>query len=108
MLYNQYAHGIKYTMCRIKKVWFNFYFISILFFALWMLFFDYQNLFVQYSLYKRWQKLQADAIEYSSQIEQIKQEKKELVSNLDFLEQIAREKYYMKRQNEDLYVIVRE
>ncbi|CCM09848.1 Septum formation initiator subfamily, putative [Cardinium endosymbiont cEper1 of Encarsia pergandiella] len=94
------------TMRPTKKVWLNFYFISILFFTVWMFFFDYQNIFVQYSLYKRWNKLQTDAIDYTFQIQKIKKDKKELASNPDFLEQLAREKYYMKREKEDLYVII--
>lgn len=110
--YSQHQYWLimnhKNIMHPTKKVRLNFYFISIIFFALWMLFFDYQNVFVQYSLYRRWQRLQTDAINYTFQIQQIKQAQKELVHNLDFLEQVAREKYYMKREKEDLYVIIRE
>ncbi|WP_250238712.1 FtsB family cell division protein [Cardinium endosymbiont of Oedothorax gibbosus] len=89
----------------IKKVLLDPYFILTILFAVWMLFLDYQNVFVQYRLYKCWQKLQAEAIDYKFQIQQIKKEKKELIDNMDFLEKVAREKYYMKRAKEDLYII---
>lgn len=92
----------------IKKVLLDPYCILTILLAVWMLFLDYQNVFVQYRLYKRWQKLQADTIDYKLQIQQIKKEKKELVDNIDFLEQVAREKYYMKRAQEDLYIIIGE
>ncbi|WP_243518905.1 MULTISPECIES: septum formation initiator family protein [unclassified Candidatus Cardinium] len=92
----------------IKKVLLDPYAISTVFFAVWMLCFDDQNLGVQASLYNRLKKLKTDRVEYISQIQQIKKDKKELVGNLDFLEKMAREKYYMKREKEDLYVIMRE
>ena len=99
----QYKNKIQF----IKKIILDLYFLSTILFALWMLFFDDQNVFEQYRLYKRWQKLQTDVADYTLQIQQIKKDKKELVHNIDFLEQLAREKYYMKREKEDLYVIIR-
>ncbi|WP_419241545.1 FtsB family cell division protein [Cardinium endosymbiont of Nabis limbatus] len=93
---------------RIKSIFLDPYFIATILFALWMLFFDDQNVFEQYKLYKRCQKLQTDITHYTLQIQQIKKEKKALVHNIDFLEQLAREKYYMKREKEDLYIIIRE
>ena len=38
----------------------------------------------------------------------MKREKQELLTNKDSLEQFAREQYMMKKDNEDLYVIVEE
>lgn len=92
----------------IKKVFLDPYVVSTILFVVWMLLFDEQKVSEQYSLYKRCQKLQTDLIDYNAQIQQIKKEKKELVYNIDFLEKVAREKYYMKREKEDLYVIIRE
>ncbi|TSJ80572.1 MAG: septum formation initiator family protein [Candidatus Cardinium sp.] len=96
----------KNTIQPIKKIVLDPYFVSTILFALWMLFFDDQNVFEQCRLYRRWQKLQTDVVDYTVQIQQIKKDKKELVHNIDFLEQLAREKYYMKREKEDVYVIV--
>ncbi|WP_342265580.1 septum formation initiator family protein [Cardinium endosymbiont of Philonthus spinipes] len=95
-------------MRSIKKVLLDPYCMATILFAAWMLFFDDQNVFEQYRLYKRCQKLQTDVVDYNLQIQQVKEAKKELMHNIDFLEQFAREKYYMKREQEDLYVIVRE
>ncbi len=75
-------------------------------FAVWMLFFDDQNVFVQYRLYKIWQKLNQDRSYYTIQIQRIKKEKHELLHNDSLLEKFAREKYYMKREQETLYVII--
>jgi len=43
---------------------------------------------------------------YEQQIKDVKQEKNELLTNKDSLERFAREQYMMKKDNEDLYVIV--
>lgn len=92
----------------IKTILLEPYFISTIFFATWMLFFDYQNVFSQYRLYTRLEKLQEDRLYYMHKIKQIKKEKKELLNNCDLIEKFAREKYYMKQEKEDLYIIVQE
>ncbi|ROT47382.1 septum formation initiator family protein [Candidatus Cardinium hertigii] len=97
-----------YKFLYLKKVLLNLYFISTFFFTIWLLFFDYQNIFSQYELYKRLQKLKEEKKYYTSYIQQIKKEKKECIDNNDILEKLAREKYYMKREKEDLYIITQE
>ncbi|WP_221179600.1 hypothetical protein [Candidatus Cardinium hertigii] len=54
------------------------------------------------------QKLKEEKKYYTSYIQQIKKEKKECIDNNDILEKLAREKYYMKREKEDLYIITQE
>jgi len=39
------------------------------------------------------------------EIKEMKQQKQELFSDLDQLERFAREKYFFKKDNEDVYVI---
>lgn len=43
---------------------------------------------------------------YLEKKQQIKAEREELMSNPELLEKFARERYFMKKQSEDLYVIV--
>jgi hypothetical protein len=45
---------------------------------------------------------------YLSQIDEVKEDKEELLTNLEKLEKFAREKYKMKRDDEDLYIVIRE
>ena len=73
-----------------------------------MLFFDDQNVFSQYKLYKTLKNLEKELHYYDFKIKEIEQEKQELFNDSDLLEKYAREKYYMKRQKEDLYIIVDE
>ncbi|TDG95332.1 septum formation initiator family protein [Cardinium endosymbiont of Culicoides punctatus] len=92
----------------LKTILLDPYCISTIFFVVWVVFFDYQNVFSQHTLYARLKKLEEDHIYYTSQIKQIKKEKKELLNNCDLLEKFAREKYYMKKEKEDLYIIVQD
>jgi len=45
---------------------------------------------------------------YLDKILEVKNEKAALESNPELLERLAREKYLMKKENEDLYIVVRE
>ena len=75
---------------------------------LWMFFFDSEDLVTQYRLRSKIKKLKSEKAYYLKQIEEIRQAKKELASNENLLEKFAREKYFMKKEKEDLYVIVAE
>ena len=86
----------------------NRYIIAILAFLLWMTIFD-EISFV--SIYKTRQKLQAlekDKKYYTTEIANNKENLNELMSSMDNLEKFAREKYLMKRDNEDIFVFVEE
>ena len=45
---------------------------------------------------------------YTNEIEKVKEERKELFSSWENLEKFGREKYHMKRDSEDIYLIVEE
>ena len=45
---------------------------------------------------------------YREKIEEDKRKKEELFGNRDNLEKFAREQYLMKRENEDIFIIVKE
>jgi cell division protein DivIC len=77
-------------------------------FLLWMLFFDADDLVAQYRLRKKLSNLETEKAYYLEQIEQIQRDRKELETDEDLLEKFAREKYFMKKKTEDLYVIIDE
>ena len=45
---------------------------------------------------------------YREKIEEDKRKKEELLGNRDNLEKFAREQYLMKKENEDIFIIVKE
>lgn len=84
----------------------NKFFIAGIAFIVWMLFFDRNDLASQYDYRTQVQKLEEEKQFYTQEIEKADTELKELTSNIRSLEKFARERYYMKRENEDVYVVV--
>ena len=76
------------------------------FFLIWLSFFDSNDLYSQYNLVKKLNVLNEDKAYYAEKIIEVKEDREELLSNPDLLEKFAREKYLMKKQSEDLYVVV--
>ncbi len=86
----------------------NRYFISSAVFVGWMMFFDSNNMIAQIQLrYEIW-KLNQKIAYYSEELATIKLQREQLLQSTASLEKYARETYKMKRDNEDLYLIVKE
>lgn len=85
----------------------NKYFISVIAFAVWMLFFDKNDILSQYEYRAEVNKLQQEKDFYLKETATVKKDLKELDSNLNTAEKFAREKYFMKKDNEDVFVIVK-
>lgn len=86
----------------------NFYFLFSFFFLIWMLFIDANDLITQVKLKHQLETLEDEKAYYLEKIEEVKNEREELLSNDALLEKFAREKYFMKKESEDLFVIVEE
>lgn len=95
-------------MKRLIDLFRNKYFIAIVAFAVWMLFFDKNDMISQYEYSTQVRKLQQEKDFYEKETALVKKDLKELDSNLNTAEKFAREKYFMKKPNEDVFVIVRE
>jgi cell division protein FtsB len=83
----------------------NKYFISFAAFAAILLFFDKNDLFTQNARHKELEDLQQSKQYYTIRIAAESKELEQLKSNPATLEKYAREKYLMKRENEDLFII---
>src|SRR3978361_483343 len=81
------------------------YLITVLAFVAWMLFFDRNDVASQLKKINELKLLQKSEKDMSKQIEDTKKELELLRTNPSTLEKYAREKYMMKRDNEDLYII---
>ena len=90
----------------ILKLLKNKYFLVIVGLFFWLLYFDKNDVFTQYELIKKCNKLNSEKDYYIAEIENNKKEVEELQSNLKSLETFAREKYLMNRDNEDVFVFV--
>jgi len=85
----------------------NKFVITILIFTVWILFFDQNNLIDRFSSMKKLKSLEKEKIYYKNKIEEDQRRIKELTSDKDDLEKFAREKYLMKRDNEDIFVVIK-
>lgn len=76
-------------------------------FVVWMVFFDKNDLYSQYQSYKDVRSMQQERDYCLKQTTQVSNDLDELSSNPQKLEKFAREKYLMKKDNEDVFVIVK-
>jgi cell division protein DivIC len=93
---------------KIHPIFKNVYFVATIAFLVWMTFFDSNDFFSLYSLNDKISDLESAKTYYTERIEDVKEDRHELKSNSELLERFARERYLMKKENEDLYVIVEE
>ncbi|WP_317170018.1 FtsB family cell division protein [Mucilaginibacter inviolabilis] len=96
------------SMKRLINLVKNKFFLVTMAFLVWMIFFDKNDLFSQYEYRKQVNKLKQERDFYKKETDQVTKELDELTSNPQKLEKFAREKYLMKKDNEDVYVIVHE
>lgn len=85
----------------------NKYFLTTIGIIVWLLFFDKNDVFSQAELITKLNKLKSDRDYYITEIQNNKMEIEDLRTNKKSLEKFARERYLMKKDNEDIYVIVK-
>lgn len=89
----------------IFKIVSNKYLIAVTAFALMMLFFDDNNIFVQLDRKQQLKELQSSASFYQNQITNTQNDLKNLQSSPAAIEKFARENFMMKRDNEDIFIV---
>jgi cell division protein DivIC len=97
-----------FFMQRVRKVFSilsNKYLIALIVFAFIMLFTDHNNIFEQMDRKHELSELRAKKAYYQQEIEKTKKELTDLSNNSAALEKYAREKFLMKRDNEDVFVV---
>jgi cell division protein FtsB len=72
----------------------------------WLCFFDRNDIISEIKLVSKIHHLKAEKTYYEKQTELATEQLKELQTNPANLEKFVREKYLMKKDNEDVYVIV--
>lgn len=80
--------------------------ILISLFLSWMFIFDSNNLLKQIEYHNTLNKLEQERAYYQHEISENQSSTNELISNIDKLERYAREKYLMKKENEDIFLII--
>ncbi len=84
----------------------NKYLITTIALIVWVGFFDKNDVRNQMEFRKEVKRLQEERKYYANEIRSITSDLRELSTNPKTLEKFAREKYYMKRDNEEIFVLV--
>lgn len=95
-------------MANIKKKYLkpfkNWFVLILIAFTIWMLFFDTNSWLIHNELNTEIEKLETEKEYYKKEIEKDEKAIHEL-STAEGIEKFAREAYYMKRDNEEIYII---
>lgn len=74
-------------------------------FVVWMFFFDNNSIISQYRLQATLQELQDKKAYYQAEINQAEKDNRELFTDDKTREKFAREHYYMKKSDEEVFVV---
>ena len=97
---------IKDFLFNLPPIFRNLFFLTGVVFAVWMLFFDENNMLVQYNRRQELIALQKKTGYYKREITKVEKQYQELTNSAESQEKFARENYMMKKDNEDVFVIV--
>ena len=86
----------------------NKYLMAVLVFLVWLLIFDNNSLIDRVRYLKILHEMEGEKEYYLEKIEEDSRRLNELKTDRDNLEKFAREQYFMKKENEDVFVIVEE
>ncbi|HMG94593.1 MAG TPA: hypothetical protein VK589_31255 [Chryseolinea sp.] len=90
---------------KLPKPFRNFYFLTAFFFLIWMIALDSNNLFMRYQLTSKLRSLENERIYYEEKIKEVEKDRDELFGDNESLEKFAREKYLMKKETEDIFIV---
>lgn len=82
----------------------NIYILVLIGFSIWMIFFDAHSLLLHHELNQEIKELESEKEYYKNEMKKDRKAIKEL-STPEGAERMARETYFMKRPNEEIYII---
>lgn len=93
---------------KLPKAFRNFYIVTGLIFLVWMLFLDSNDFLSRYKLTAKLRSLEGEKEYYAEKISEVEKDREELMGTRELLEKFAREKYLMKKDTEDIFIVVEE
>ena len=104
--FNQMFECCNFTIqMKIVRLFKNKFLVATVFFVVWMLFFDHNNIFLHMQYRNELSDLRKGKEYYKEQISKTRQEVELLKKDPRWMEKVAREQYLMKRDNEDVFVV---
>lgn len=93
---------------KIPKAFRNFYVIVSAIFFVWMLVLDSSNLISRYQLSSKLSLLEDEKEYYQEKIKEVAKDREALFGDRESIEKFARENYLMKKDSEEIFVVVEE
>jgi len=90
---------------RLPPLFRNFYFVTGIIFLVWMTFLDSNDLINRYRMSAKLRSLEHEREYYQEKIQDVEHDRAELMGTTESLERFAREKYLMKRDKEDIFIV---
>jgi cell division protein DivIC len=85
---------------------YRFYTLTFSGLLIWMTFFDANDFYTQWRLRRELSRLEGQKEYYHKKLKDLEKEKVEVMGNPKLVEKFAREKYLMKREKEEIFVLV--
>jgi len=93
---------------RLPKPFRNFYVLASALFLIWMLVLDSNNLINRFRLSSKLGTLEREKEYYEEKILEVESDRNEVFGDRESLEKFAREKYLMKKESEDIFIVKEE
>lgn len=90
---------------KLPKALRNFYIVATVIFLIWMMVLDSNNLIARYQLSAKLSSLEDEKEYYEEKIKEVEKDRDELFGDRESVEKFAREKYFMKKESEDIFII---
>jgi len=90
---------------KLGKILLNKYLIVFFAYTVFVTFFDQHSLIYRWQTHQKITQMEKEYKFYQDEIKTNKQKKFELQSSKENLEKFAREHYYMKKENEDIFIV---
>lgn len=83
----------------------NFYVVTGICFIVWLTFLDSNDLISRFKMGAKLRALEDEKEYYLQKVSEVEKDRTELMTNKELLEKFARERYLMKKETEDIFVI---
>ena len=90
---------------KLPKAFRNFYVVTGAIFFVWILALDANNLIMRFQLSSKYNSLENEKEYYEEKIKEVEKDRDELFGDRESLEKFAREKYLMKKESEDIFIV---
>ncbi len=91
---------------KIPSIFRNLFFLTGVSYVVWMLFLDDNNMISQYRLRNELKGMNEKMVYYQDEAQKAETEYNSLMNDNDYAIRFARKKYWMKKSNEDVFVVL--